>query len=624
MYNYLDVADETITKLHTSAQDQLPVVDRILEAQTISTHFLPFAFGKPLADGTWSEETRTDATLLAIDEIDILQANYPPGSIEPSILDRVSSRIGSVDDHERLCIIGKNIQSLKSRLWEGIIPISDQRWREKGLDRPENIALALEHLSAVLAVFAYLNDNIVRGYLRDTYNLIYDHWESLDAMLNEHRAKEGKLGPVSVANLWAVYMEFHFKMMTQRAHQWVIRHVEALRGPILEELRAHRGVTDAEGKPDETHWKLTNELQLLLETSVRADYTILMPMQGYKGVTPPKPGSGPPALYDADIEKRGPAFAERLKVLSYKIMFDKMLDAGLKTEEKSLGETYYESAMEQIEAHMQVRGELRGDSLDMIIPEPWIASIRLEKEENATIEHGLAIYRLTHGQTESEWAEFVRELESHISDWGEGQTGSEEIKQDLKLTWVDGNGFGFAEDDIAAAKTHFKQTFYSDDTGDNSNGLLDSLFLAIDSASFASYTTDTYRTNNSYILPGDLNGFVLAVDPEYDSLEGIERPDESPGYSGQMHVLGSLVWGDLFALMVSQSTGLEGLWPLAMEHPNQVYHGPTLPTNFDYTYWGIFRLVAFLVLVGIVCWYLFRYVVRVIRRLVVGILRRVW
>ncbi|KAJ6150946.1 hypothetical protein N7470_007540 [Penicillium chermesinum] len=498
MYNYLRCCRRNYNQ--TAHECPGPTTfDRILEAQTISTHFLPFAFGKPLADGTWSEETRTDATLLAIDEIDILQANYPPGSIEPSILDRVSSRIGSVDDHERLCIIGKNIQSLKSRLWEGIIPISDQRWREKGLD----------------PVFAYLNDNIVRGYLRDTYNLIYDHWESLDAMLNEHRAKEGKLGPVSVANLWAVYMEFHFKMMTQRAHQWVIRHVEALRGPILEELRAHRGVTDAEGKPDETHWKLTNELQLLLETSVRADYTILMPMQGYKGVTPPKPGSGPPALYDADIEKRGPAFAERLK-------------------RRNLWARHtYESAMEQIEAHMQVRGELRGDSLDMIIPEPWIASIRLEKEENATIEHGLAIYRLTYGQTESEWAEFVRELESHISDWGEGQTGSEEIKQDLKLTWVDGNGFGFAEDDIAAAKTHFKQTFYSDDTGDNSNGLLDSLFLAIDSASFASYTTDTYRTNNSYILPGDLNGFVLAVDPEYDSLEGIERPDESPGYPGK-------------------------------------------------------------------------------------------
>lgn len=102
-------------------------------------------------------------------------------------------------------------------------------------------------------------------------------------------------------------------------------------------------------------------------------------------------------------------------------------------------------------------------------------------------------------------------------------------------------------------------------------------FLAVDSASFASYTTDTYEATVPEFDPGDFAGFVLAVDPSFDPKEGPSRPDESPGYNGQMRVLGSLVWGDLYALLESQAAALEDLWPLARHHPNQVYVGPTVP-----------------------------------------------
>jgi hypothetical protein len=79
------------------------------------------------------------------------------------------------------------------------------------------------------------------------------------------------------------------------------------------------------------------------------------------------------------------------------------------------------------------------------------------------------------------------------------------------------------------------------------------------------------------VIPGDFAGFLLAVDPDFDPKEGIERPDESPEYSGQMRVLGSLIWSDLYSLFSSQTAQLEDFWPLAMEHPNQVYVGPTVP-----------------------------------------------
>jgi hypothetical protein len=102
-------------------------------------------------------------------------------------------------------------------------------------------------------------------------------------------------------------------------------------------------------------------------------------------------------------------------------------------------------------------------------------------------------------------------------------------------------------------------------------------FLVIDSASFASYTDETYGPATSNVMAGDFTGFVLAVDPEFDLEEGIERPDESPAFNGQMRILGSLVWGDIFSLFSCQAAELSDFWPLAIEHPHQVYVGPTIP-----------------------------------------------
>lgn len=88
---------------------------------------------------------------------------------------------------------------------------------------------------------------------------------------------------------------------------------------------------------------------------------------------------------------------------------------------------------------------------------------------------------------------------------------------------------------------------------------------------------NSYSAATEFIPSGDHSGFVLAVDAHYDLKEGIERPDESPGYHGQMRILGNLIWGDLYAMLSSQSALLEDLWPLAINHPNGVYTGPTVP-----------------------------------------------
>ena len=107
--------------------------------------------------------------------------------------------------------------------------------------------------------------------------------------------------------------------------------------------------------------------------------------------------------------------------------------------------------------------------------------------------------------------------------------------------------------------------------------LEEKVFLAVDSPSFASYTTNKFSPATSFVLPGDFAGFVLAVDADFDPKEGTSRPDESPGFVGQMRILGSLIWSDLYPLIASQSSLLEDIWPSTIDHPNQVYVGPTIP-----------------------------------------------
>ncbi|KAJ6120972.1 hypothetical protein N7523_005252, partial [Penicillium sp. IBT 18751x] len=580
-YLHLEAPGNAITAVHVQAQDLL-IVDRILEPQT-AVKFIGFAFGNPLPNGK-----RPSVTNLVEEDIAMLQGSYPPGSNGLSIMNRIMVCVGSHEDSSRLCGVGKNIQSLKSRLWEGITPLSDQRWQEKELDLRENFDQACQQLSAVVAVFEYLNTHQVQENLRVTFNLIYDLCEALETVINKRRTETGA-EHVSVANLWTMYMTAHLEVVTQRAHQWVRQHVDELRIPIMQEVLTHQPSNKETDFPDERQWELGDALQMLLEISIRADYNIMIPMEGYKGYKAPEIGNGPPEIYSKDITERGPAYAQHMKRVSDQVMITRIVEnfsSGDKTKQTS-GESLFDSAMDQVTAHEQVRRELRGDTLDSTLQEPWIvaalAQIEYAKQNDLIENSGLAVYRLTYGQSEQEWIDFVQNLETSISDWGTGQTGSDAIKPYLKLHWIDGKELGLAEGDTEAAKNqlrHFNETF-NDDSAENESRiplkLQQDVFLAIDAPSFASYTTKPEDAAPSGMLPGDSAAFVLAIDPSFDPVVGIDRPDESPDYNGQMRILGGLIWGDMYAQLVSQSTGLEGLWPLAMHHPNQVYVGPVTP-----------------------------------------------
>lgn len=85
----------------------------------------------------------------------------------------------------------------------------------------------------------------------------------------------------------------------------------------------------------------------------------------------------------------------------------------------------------------------------------------------------------------------------------------------------------------------------------------------------------------SLLLPGDTGGFVTVVDAGFDPKERGEHADESPHYPGQLRMLGNLVYSDLYAMLMAQTQDPVEFWPLAMNHPELVYTGPTIKAQVE-------------------------------------------
>jgi hypothetical protein len=109
------------------------------------------------------------------------------------------------------------------------------------------------------------------------------------------------------------------------------------------------------------------------------------------------------------------------------------------------------------------------------------------------------------------------------------------------------------------------------------SGIKEDIFLVVDSLSVSSYAMQPI--SGDIKLAGDFGGFVIAVEVEFDPNNPGDHAEESPGFTGRMGILGSLIWSDLYALAMAQTAYPEDLWPLAMNHPWKVYVGPTVPVQ---------------------------------------------
>lgn len=85
---------------------------------------------------------------------------------------------------------------------------------------------------------------------------------------------------------------------------------------------------------------------------------------------------------------------------------------------------------------------------------------------------------------------------------------------------------------------------------------------------------------------GDNGGFVRLVDTMEYPREVIDVT--SPGYTGQMRVLSSLLLGEVYPLLATNALRPLHMWPLARLHPGEVYVGHTVAAQ---EYWWEFNRI---------------------------------
>jgi hypothetical protein len=450
------------------------VVDRILEPQTIA-HFIEFTISGKLPSGR-----STSLPLVKGEEamlINVPFSEWAPspfnGNPSPPI-EKVMMRVGSHEDGNRLQVITKELHAMKSRIWEGMLPLSERRWREKKLDDAANFPVACQIISLAVDVFHYLNHESVQAALRQTFNLIFVHFKEFEDAINAKRAGES-IPPVKVSALWEEFIKDHYSIMVNMTHNWVIERIERLRVPIETALQQHElslDQSEAESLrgPDALQWELSNKIHDLVEISSHADYGIFVPMDGYWGYTAQQPASRPgqsrlrpdpnaPArdsdvLAYADPISFSPSWLERrrdyvlrLKHISRRDAINEVLhdiEQGSSTNRPRL---LSRSGSTQIAAQRQVRRELRGEPMSMPSELPWVSRVKRE-----TTKWGYVGYRWLKDDGQ-DWQQFREKFEADISNWGDNLAGGvEEVKVKSKVHWIDAQDLGIPQGDIEALK----------------------------------------------------------------------------------------------------------------------------------------------------------------------------
>ncbi|KAL6897607.1 hypothetical protein GGI43DRAFT_97691 [Trichoderma evansii] len=569
-------AHDLVLQPDTMDDKKLWVVDRIMEPQTIP-HFV-----ESMTFGVLSNGSKSSFPPLSEEVVMLMQqpmATWAPAPYDAShdiLVQQLMIRIGSHEDGSRLVPIEKELHAMKSRIWEGIMPLSERRWKDLSLDSPQNFHTACQYIAGVTNSFHYLNLPPIKAALRETYNLIWGHLRAFEDAYNAKNRLEQK-PEVKIAARWHEYIKSHFNSISVDSHRWVVNSVDRLRRPILEQLETIP-LSNGMGL-DPEQWDLTNKLHDLLENAAQADSAIFLPMDGYEGESlrsqddaPPRPGANEPyrtepISFSANTHARKGDYYLRLKYLSRSELWlgherpaDQPPEAGLPTGFDLMSNTA-QSAYSQVTAQEKTRLELRGAPVPLE-SQLWVEMANRYLSTPNNFEWGFVAYRLSHEQTDEEWEQFKTKFEADVANWGHDLKDVDNIRGRSVIHWRDARDLDVADDDVDALRTKF-QGFR--ESGDFPSGVHTDILLAADKGVIDSYLHPT----------PEQGGFVMAIDADFDPNEPAdERSEESPGYSGVVRVLGSLLWDDLGALVLSQTQHLFELWPLAMNHPQNVYEGP--------------------------------------------------
>jgi hypothetical protein len=379
-------------------------------------------------------------------------ASAPYSEFNHCIMDKVSGEFFS-EGYATISGVLAHHQALKAKLWNGLVPISGARWREKKLDDPKNFEQFYDLSQDIIALFTYWNEPIVQDQIRVGFNWLSDEYDLFESALNVRRKQLGIPERLNFVAMWAEYFNALLKNMSTRTHQWMVERVDEIQNASKIEYGTALQAAGSDEKAITAVGNIFYHRVLILNDLVkRGDKTINVPMQEHKSHSSATAGTE-----DLALSTRQDAYNKLVEAGSRErfLSFQGYEDPHQALHDPKVLLRYFEESRNNVAL---TRKEFRAEPHELG-EEHWITILKSRFDFSANHggdpeKHmwGFVCYRLTYTQSADEWAQVKAKIEADVSKSGEWVQGANDVKSTRKLRWIDGKELGIAEGDIEAAK----------------------------------------------------------------------------------------------------------------------------------------------------------------------------
>jgi hypothetical protein len=344
---------------------------------------------------------------------------------------------------------------MRARLWEGMVPMSEARWKEKKLDDPKNWQFAFDFMWDIFHTFMWLGYPDTQNLIRDGFNYIGQELLTFQYALNARRARNGITEMIDLHKLWLEFVRSIFETMVTRTHSWVLDRVNEI---VVNGKAEYDAVADANGAASahKTAKDFLESWSDLNRTLQLCDWMIMMPIDGFEGFSASSSdtkvvGSVFPMPLRQDQREELAAqiptpFMERMEHM----LEDKQV---IYTNRDSINAMLRESKDMNDQVRLQLRGEPKA-----LGREHWISIIH--SRTKWSLSHGgpqdqrwgFVAYMLTHTPSKEQWDVFFQKANADFKRSGEWVEGFDEVKPNMALQWIDAKEVGIPHDDIEETK----------------------------------------------------------------------------------------------------------------------------------------------------------------------------
>jgi hypothetical protein len=206
-------------------------------------------FGDYATTGRLPDGTQSSLPLMTLEEHGLLYTPYhrwaegPTKIKDTSCEDALAPLFGAPFEGTDLKIapytdFAAKLVPLKAKLWQGMAPMSRDRWLQKKMDDPANWRTLMELMNDILLLYRWWNLEIVQTSMRAGFNFMVDKYVGFATALNDRREKNGIPERLDLAAMWAEYFQARISAMTEKTHRWLVDRVEEVQSRAFAEYTA--------------------------------------------------------------------------------------------------------------------------------------------------------------------------------------------------------------------------------------------------------------------------------------------------------------------------------------------------------------------------------------------------